>query len=210
MRIKQFGMRKYRYSPLSKGPRSIRLLRLLPYQIDKAEIRAELLEYSLQDSQRSHHSYEALSYVWGGLNTTRSILIGDEELDITPNLHAALLRFRDPEFPRILWVDAVCINQRDEAEKEYQIRSMAMIYGHAKCTIVWLGEEAESSIMALEEIRAAGSQLRYISDYGNDPDETSNKNLPNIGKAITSLLRREWFQRIWVKQRAMYKSIQSP
>jgi hypothetical protein len=130
---------------LYKRPDSIRLLRLLPSEIDEAEIRVELLEYSLQGSRRSGHSYEALSYVWGGLKTTQSILIGDEHLDVTPNLYAALLQLRNSIFPRILWIDALCINQKDNEEKALQIQSMAEIYGNAQRTIVWLGEEADGS-----------------------------------------------------------------
>jgi hypothetical protein len=156
-RILSFNMRSYKYLPPDKGSDSVRLLRLLPSEVDKAEIRAELLEYNLRNTQYSRHPYEALSYVWGGLETTRFVSIGNEELGITPNLYAALLRLRDVNFPRTLWVDAVCINQSDIAEKEIQIQHMAKIYGYAKCTIAWLGEEANMSNTALEAIRIAGN-----------------------------------------------------
>jgi hypothetical protein len=185
-------MAPYQHSPLTKGPDSIRLLRLLPSEIDEAEIQVDLLEYSLQGSRRSGHSYEALSYVWGGLDTTQSILVGDEHLDITPSFHAALLRLRDPTFPRILWIDAVCINQNDHEEKARQIQSMARIYNNAKRTIVWLGEEADASSDAIEAIRVAG--LRSLMMLNNEDDG-------DVEEAVDSLLRREWFQRIWVRKR---------
>jgi hypothetical protein len=56
-------MHPYQYAPLSKGSDSIRLLRLLPSELDEAEIRVELVEYSLENSRVSSHFYEALSYV---------------------------------------------------------------------------------------------------------------------------------------------------
>ncbi|KAH6031783.1 hypothetical protein HBI83_022120 [Parastagonospora nodorum] len=210
-------MQHYQYAPLDRESDTIRLLRLLPSEVDKAEIRVELLEYDLRHSQQSlhsyeafsyflrhsqqsRHSYEALSYVWGGLETTQSILIGDEELRITSNLHAALLRLRDVTFPRILWVDAVCINQSDDPEKELQIQSMAMIYGFAKRTIVWLGEETEGSDIALEAIRFAGNKRDSIFNDNNGSSGRAGADEGYVRNAIASLLQREWFERIWVLQ----------
>ena len=183
----------YQYSPLSRGPDSIRLLRLLPSWVDEAEIRVELLEYSLQISQRPCHSYEALSYVWGGLDTTKLIFVGDEYLEVTPNLHAALSQLRDSTFPRILWIDAVCINQKDDAEKELQIQSMASIYASAKRTIVWLGEEANGSTEAFEFIRLAGKGPKTGLGEVNVRRE----------QLVDSVLQRDWFQRIWVRQQCL-------
>jgi hypothetical protein len=180
------SMSPYHYSPLSKGSGSIRLFRLLPSEAEGAEIRGELLEHCLQESSRS--SYEALSYVWGCTDTVLSIFIGDEHLDVTPNLYAALLRLRDASFPRIIWIDAICINQADDEEKEYQIQFMANIYGRANRVVVWLGEMMDSSDEALEAIRAAG--IKLMRDSGSQKSE----------QAVASLLEREWFQRIWVRQ----------
>jgi hypothetical protein len=194
-------MAPYQYVPLSKGPESIRLLRLLPSEIEVAELQVELLEYSLQGSRPSGHSYEALSYVWGGLDTTQLIRVGDEHLDVTPNLYAALLRLRDSTFPRILWIDAVCINQKDHEEKERQIQSMAKIYSNAKRTIVWLGEEADGSSDAIEAIRVAGlgPSIIPIDEDDSDVEEAIDEDNSDVEEAIDALLRRKWFQRIWVR-----------
>jgi hypothetical protein len=176
----------YQYSPLSNRLDDIRLLRILPAKTEEAEIRAELLEYSFADSRKSRHSYEALSYVWGDVNPPRKVFIDDDYLDVTPNLHSALVQLRDVNFPRIIWIDAICINQADTQEKELQIQSMAKIYGMAKGVVVWLGEAAEGSEAALAAIRAVGIKPNQF------PAKT-------ISKAITSLLQRQWFQRIWVR-----------
>ena len=62
--------------------------------------------------------YQAVSYAWGEPRFTE-LLVVDEDyyLMTTPNFRDALLRFRLPDWPRRLWVDAVCINQKDEEEK---------------------------------------------------------------------------------------------
>jgi hypothetical protein len=176
----------YQYRPLSKKRDSIRLLRLLPAANHEAEIQAELLEYALDEFQGSRHSYEALSYVWGDLSNPRSIVLEGIQFEVTSNLHAALLQLRDHSFPRIIWIDAICINQSDDAERGLQIQSMAKIYGYAKSVNVWLGEAADSSDEALEAIRAVGTKYEKL------PEGQVTEN------AVISLLQRAWFERVWV------------
>lgn len=182
-------MSRYCYFPLAPESGTIRLLRLLPNKNDAADLRCELFEYTLHDSDKATYPYEALSYVWGSSDETQSILIDNQYLRVTLNLHTALLRLRDRDIPRILWVDAICINQVDDQEKEHQILSMAKIYAKASRVLVWLGESAGDSDRALNAILAAGSQ-----ESGNLPNEDS------IQDAILALLRRPWFRRIWVLQ----------
>src|SRR4051812_41888280 len=98
-------MSRYLYSRLPQGTDSIRLLRLMPGE-SGTRIQCELFEYSLQDSRRSTHQYEALSYTWGGGEKPYSILVKGQTLNVTSNLHAALLRLQDRSLPRVIWVDA--------------------------------------------------------------------------------------------------------
>ncbi|RYP69565.1 hypothetical protein DL771_006080 [Monosporascus sp. 5C6A] len=126
------------YSPLPEG--SIRLLSLLPHEDTNAPIQCRLFDYPLQVSSQGTHPYEALSYVWGDPNNLRSISINEYDLLITANLHAALLHLRAPFLERMFWVDAICINQTDEAEKGEQIRHMAEIYSRFSLNIRPLGE----------------------------------------------------------------------
>lgn len=91
----------------------------------------------------------------------------------------------------MLWIDAICINQEDDDEKGQQVQSMAKIYAKASRVIVWLGEAAEDSDQALEEIRiAAVKQSTNLAI-----NETNHQ------QAILTLLERPWFRRIWVRNR---------
>jgi len=85
-----------------------------------------------------------------------------------------------------MWVDAICINQVDQKEKEDQIPLMAEIYAKARRVVVWLGEAGGDSDQALEEIRRAGEKSASLLGA-----ESSKE-------AIRQLLERPWFQRIWV------------
>ena len=67
---------------------------------------------------------------------------------------------------------------------------MAKIYSQASRVIVWLGDAADDSDQALEEIRAAGSIVSQ-----NVPHEVA------IGKKVFALLQRPWFRRIWVREK---------
>ncbi|KAF4440036.1 hypothetical protein F53441_12407 [Fusarium austroafricanum] len=148
-----------------------------------------LFDCALADSE-STRPYEALSYVWGSENKPRSISIDGCDLPIGENLYAALSHLRDRSIERTIWIDAICINQRDPKEKGQQVQSMAKIYTKASRVIVWLGGATPDSGQALEEIRIAAEQRMK-------PSPTK----PSINEsAILRLLEGPWFQRIWVLQ----------
>lgn len=185
-------MSQYYYSSLLPGADNIRLLRLLPRANESTEstgLQCELFEYSLQDQGKRTHLYEALSYTWGGEEKPCSITIKEQKLDITTNLYAALLRLRDRSLERIIWIDAICINQKNLEEQGQQVQLMAMIYSKAHRVLVWLGETADDVEGALESIQGAANE---------ESTEYLNKNVNQ--KLISKLLLRPWFQRIWVRE----------
>jgi len=173
----------YRYSSLPPKQGTIRLLCLLPNKDMTASIQCRLFNYSLESGQ-GNHLYEALSYVWGDPKDTVPIFIGRQSFNVTKNLHSALLHLRNHSRERILWVDAICINQANDKEKEDQIRFMAKIYSQANCVVVWLGESADNSCQALEDIRTTAERESADIMYNH--------------QKIIALLQRPWFSRIWV------------
>ncbi|MCJ1249510.1 hypothetical protein MMC30_006735 [Trapelia coarctata] len=132
----------------------IRLVVLFPGELG-SRIRCSRIVFSLDDRPQ----YEALSYTWGDesnpsvievylskpLPRTSSLSVHQIEasssgsLQITNNLHTALQYLRYVDKERILWVDAICIDQTNNAEKSKQIPLMAKIYGIASNVLVWLG-----------------------------------------------------------------------
>jgi hypothetical protein len=61
--------------------------------------------------------YEALSYSWGYPTHNDEIEIDGQHFPVTENLRLALQHLRRKNEARILWVDAICINQMDMYEK---------------------------------------------------------------------------------------------
>ncbi|KAF7942587.1 uncharacterized protein EAE97_006041 [Botrytis byssoidea] len=182
-------MPQYSYStdPLDSG--SIRLLGLMPAKDLSSPIYCRLHDYSLRESDRGVHLYEALSYVWGSLENPKVVYINNRSLSVTANLYTALLHLRDRAFERIIWVDSICINQEDHTEKGHQIQLMGKIYGQANRVVVYLGDEADDSNQALESIRIAAED--------DSPSMITNE-VHQAG--IFELLQRPWFQRIWILQ----------
>ena len=76
----------------------------------------------------------ALSYTWGDPNDMREILVNDVSVQVTANLEAALrqLQKKAPIKAGVkVWIDALCLNQGDDAEKAVQVPRMRDIYGQA-------------------------------------------------------------------------------
>ncbi|BAE59792.1 unnamed protein product [Aspergillus oryzae RIB40] len=186
-------MSQYKYSLLTPRPETIRMLRLLPSEDNTAQIQCQLVNYTLPTPGTEDYPYEALSYVWGSENTPQYIIIDGQTLSVTENLYTALLYLRERQLERLLWIDAICINQGDEDEKAQQIQFMPMIYGQASQVIVWLGETADQSDKALETIRLAADD-EPSEDKPTDIQQEMNHT------AIVRLLERPWFRRIWVLQ----------
>ncbi|SPJ72129.1 related to heterokaryon incompatibility protein (het-6OR allele) [Fusarium torulosum] len=86
-----------------------------------------------------------MSYTWGDDNATETILVNDGQFALRPNLFSALKSLRNFDSPRLIWIDAICINQEDESERNHQVWQMNNIYSNAAVVNVWLGSATASS-----------------------------------------------------------------
>ena len=135
---------------------SIRLLRILPgAEADHVECKL-IPAISLNGLQTLSTGFGDLSYAWGKQSPLFEITLDGLAFGIGPNLHAALKVMRYSDKPRIVWIDAICINQgRDPAalkERAIQVKKMQDIYGAAAQTVLWLGDVADESNLAMEFI----------------------------------------------------------
>lgn len=113
------------YQRLDINRREIRLLELLPGH-GTGPIRSRLLVISFDELP----NYEALSYVWGvSEDNDDAIEISDVPVRVTHNLKVALQDLRYDGITRLLWIDALCINQGDLEEKSSQIQLMSRSIG---------------------------------------------------------------------------------
>ncbi|KAF2143104.1 uncharacterized protein K452DRAFT_226331, partial [Aplosporella prunicola CBS 121167] len=93
--------------------------------------------------------YTALSYTWGDMNDAKPLRLAHTPLRITANLDSTLRGLRntlsgsmcdDILVDKLLWVDALCINQGDNAERGHQVAMMQDIYSAAGQVSVWLSD----------------------------------------------------------------------
>ncbi|PVH84309.1 HET-domain-containing protein [Cadophora sp. DSE1049] len=129
------------YSPLDHSTSQIRLIHLQPrLSPDDQDIRCSLSLANLEDE---NCTYEALSYEWGPpTDTPMYIRLDDCRFAVRPNLWSALWHLRDDGeegSARILWIDALCIDQNNEGERNHQVRQMGTIYQLATQVVAWIG-----------------------------------------------------------------------
>ena len=204
----------YTYSALSAKTSMIRLVEVLPGgTID--QIRCCLHHVDLDDLPRSQSSsferinYDALSYTWDAQAFYQFVWCDDKVLPITQNLHNALKRMRRSSSSIMLWVDAICINQTDVAERNRQVGLMRQIFNRASQVTAWLGEEdtdTKSAFALVEKISAVTTNITQeaVRDNFWTPHFMENIGLPRLPNAqwytLSKLFGRPYFKRIWVVQ----------
>ncbi len=112
------------YDPLQHGRQEIPLVTLQPGDGHCIPLQIHIETATLN----SAGGYSCLSYAWGLPDPKRSVELNSCPFDLRENLYLALVRLRLPGRPRRLWVDAICINQEDIAEREAQVSIMHRIF----------------------------------------------------------------------------------
>ncbi|RYC62188.1 hypothetical protein CHU98_g4025 [Xylaria longipes] len=126
--------------------------------LQQASRSLHLLPIQTKPDKLSQSTYDALSYTWGRGPRAEQIYVVSEgqesagqsqapmlTLDIRFNLANATRYLRHADQTRNLWIDAICINQVDLAERDLQIKRMGRIYGRSAAVIIWLGSSSSSS-----------------------------------------------------------------
>lgn len=151
----------YQYDKLDKSKNEIRLIRFL--RRDETPLQISMNTVSKDESPQ----YHCLSYVWGDPTPIWPIVVDGTQILVTQNLGEALKRVAAEEDVGYLWVDAICINQKDKVEKLHQVHMMSEIYSNAVGVLAWLGPEANSSGEIMDEISKSGKVL--VSNLLNMP-----------------------------------------
>jgi len=183
------------YRPLDSANDEIWLLAIQPNIDTEAHLQCQLESTSLRDRP----VFESLSYAWGSAVADVPLGVGNHELLITDNLAHALRAVRGVHHPMSLWVDAICINQRDLQERNHQVQLMRKIYTSATKVNVWLGQDfigANVACLLLMEL-AKGTPLRELLAV-NDPSSA-----PNRVEYLAEMFRYPWWTRLWVIQKVL-------
>jgi len=131
------------YPPLLTGSDSLRILIIKPLissqkSMGISQKNQEITFDLVPQTFASKPDYECLSYTWGTAPATKIITINGQPFPVRENLFQALVQLRQ-NTTRSIWIDAICINQKDISERNAQVSLMATIYKRARQVVVWLG-----------------------------------------------------------------------
>ena len=205
-------MSKYVYQRLDLKLPSFRLMRLFPGQ-PGTDIRCEIFEALLYRADGSP-DFEALSYAWGDPTGVHEIIVNGGTMMIARNLYTALQHLHLEYEDRILWVDALCINQNDLREKGHQVQQMGDIYKEASKVLVWLGVGTKGTDYLMDTLRQLHKESLHHAcrDWTNiDPrwKELWCSVLTGCCQTVDRfqfidlfqyLCAAPWFNRVWVIQ----------
>jgi len=214
--LKHRVVKAYQYAPLNEEAHEIRLLTLLPGTFS-SEIRLCLDVTPF--TQHRVPEFEAVSYAWGSTENPINILIGEsgrETLTITQNLAKALPYLRYKDKPRILWIDAICVDQQNPKERGHQVKRMADIYSKAVKVLIWLGPELDDSSRAMDCLNYIASKVHVdfttssMSPATNETHWADQGVAPALNEvdvvAVFHFIQRSWFERLWIWQEVLLAS----
>ncbi|KAF9874661.1 heterokaryon incompatibility protein [Colletotrichum karsti] len=162
---------------------------------------------------RSHHRYHrfawgdygALSYAWGDQSVKVPIIMDGQVVLVGQNLEAALRALSsDPDYVEGLkiWVDAICINQKDHVERNRQVKRMRMIYGKALIVSIWLGKVPDDAIndmavlhKCIVKCQSETAASKVLEDVMADPEKREI-----IRNTIDIVVGAQYWTRVWVIQ----------
>lgn len=124
--------------------------------------------------------YETMSYCWGDPAKRIAIRLDGKEFSITAEAAAALREARRADWSRVIWIDSICINQRDDVERSQQVGLMADIYTFSTGNLIFLGED---------QTNMAGRAFFAFNEEGHaNPFELLDK------EAAAWLYSAKWFR----------------
>jgi hypothetical protein len=180
-----------------ESTRQIRVLQLLP-GTRQDDIKCLLTHYDLDDAPQ----YEAVSYCWGDATDVTPVQVNDFTMHVTRNLRSALFHLRLEDKSRLIWADAICINQQDLDERASQVSIMNYIYQNAFRTLIWLGPGDKSTLRAFSQLNVLASQFEAEASESSKGDSTVviGHGFDRNDTAIEKLVGFDWWTRVWVVQ----------
>jgi hypothetical protein len=142
-------------------------------------------------------TWECVSYAWGQVHLSHDLYVDGHIVKITANVESMLRYLRKKNKTRLLWVDAICLDQTDETEKAVQVSLMGEIFRQADKIHIWLGEETQ--VTNLQKALFFFKSMAVVKDTKTIEDVLSADIVHSI-EGVFQLLEQPWFQRRWVLQ----------
>jgi hypothetical protein len=135
--------------------------------------------------------FEAISYRWGSPEGRHLVQLNGRLFPITSSQNQMIRNLRDVQNIRRVWIDALCINQKDIAERKDQVQLMRKVFGYARSVSIYLDSEIDESGPAYRKF------LTFTSDCKIE-DLLEEESI--FWRQICNALQSEYFERVWVQQ----------
>ncbi|KAK4898879.1 hypothetical protein LTR27_003610 [Elasticomyces elasticus] len=209
----------FQYEELNENRYEIRLFAF--HGLDElGMLHGRLMKASLCDDEK----YIALSYEWGDDKPEKTIIVNDNPFKVRNNLYSFLSAVtKHGRLIRPIFIDALCINQANQAERSSQVRLMPEIYTKAEEVRAWLGplpiwwtsspqlwdlrtivprREWGNFGFYILSIRKPNTPLRFtlksVTEWARD---SGLDNLTIIAARVAA--QRPFWQRLWIVQELM-------
>jgi hypothetical protein len=143
--------------------------------------------------------FVCLSYTWGEEEPTEEMSLVGQPFRIRKNLAAFFRTVRRENATFVIWIDAICIDQQNIAERNRQLPRMIDIYAAADMVVSWVGESDEASEIAIDLIPDLQMPLLQLKD-DDTWDVKDSEDFPRRLAALYRFFLRPYFRRIWVCQ----------
>lgn len=152
-------------------------------------------------------AYQALSYTWGGQERVHPVYVGDDiALLVTKNCLDALRLLRQRNI-LVVWIDAVCIDQSNPAEKAIQVAMIGDVFRNATRTLIYTDSNAAD---AADIADVGPSQKRSLVPSamrkwlkGYEVEDKANSWSNTRSTFGSNMAQSPWFRRTWVVQELM-------
>ncbi|KAF4627112.1 hypothetical protein G7Y89_g11039 [Cudoniella acicularis] len=186
--------REYAYQPLLLGD-----VRLLSIGTGSEEL------HITHASLNTAPSYTSVSYSWNGQQRDHDLHVDGQNLKVIKNLRNGLPHLIKQANTRFLWIDEICIDQKNDEEKALQIRLMREIYTKCQECLVWLGDRTLEADIAMDAIPRISQHLKLhdaVQVWEREGIAVGSPEVldSSLWKGFVNLFSRPWFRRVWTFQ----------
>ena len=148
---------EYEYTPLPDARTHIRLIKVLEAQ--QAEtVHFQVAYVRIVDAPE----YIAISYTWGDPDSATIVKANELTMRVRSNCEYVLRQAFNFDPNRFYWIDAICIDQSDDAEKGKQVAMMGDIFYASQLVLSCLGPHADHSELLFEVVEEQLATLDMV------------------------------------------------
>lgn len=139
--------------------------------------------------------YAAISYTSGKPEHKRSIIVNGSRVRVGLNCFSALWQARQQLIAFYYWVDAICINQQDIYEKNWQVGMMGRIFANARLVLIPLGPLTGCNLFLYDHTQSAPPDLNRASWslwFAGIEKVMGIEHLAELGQAVLSLSEKDY------------------